>query len=153
MHTRSFSLPPLGAPVPHTQTPMLNCVALLQSMGAMHGVCLQPMRRRPGGLDLYDSEDTEDGRLLAAQQPRVGQPEVARKYHSYSRAAAVPDYGDVPDGYTKTKVLGFEVYTKVRPPLEGEWHSDGSKLVVQPVFADAHGGPRAGMATTCRGSN
>ena len=68
---------PLGAPVPRTQTPMLTYVALLQSMGAMSGVSLQPMRRRSGGPDLYDGEDTEDGRPLAAEQPTVGQPDIA----------------------------------------------------------------------------
>ena len=57
---------PLSAPIPHTQTPMLTYVALMQSMGVMLGVSLQPMRRRLGGPDLYDSEDTKDGRLLAA---------------------------------------------------------------------------------------
>ena len=66
---------PLATPVPHTQTPMLTYVALLQSMGAMPGVSLQPMQRRLGGPNLYDSEDTEGGRLLAAQQPTVAQPE------------------------------------------------------------------------------
>ena len=35
------------------------------------------------------------------------------------------------------------------PPSNGEWHDDGSKLVVQPVYADAHGGQRAGMAVSC----
>ena len=44
---------PLEAPVPRTQTPMLTYAALLQSMGAMPGVSLQPMRRRPGGPDLF----------------------------------------------------------------------------------------------------
>ena len=139
---------PLGAPVPRTQTLMLTYVALLQSMPPMPRVSLQPMRQRPGGPDLYDSEDTKDGPLLAAQQPTVGQPAFSTKYHSYSLAAAVPDHGDVLDGYTKTKVSGFKVYTKGQPPLEREWHSDGSKLVVQPVFADAHAGPRAGMTIT-----
>ena len=57
---------PLGAPVPYTQTPMLTYVALLQSMGTMPGVSLQPMRRRLRGRELYDSEDTEDGHILAA---------------------------------------------------------------------------------------
>ena len=140
---------PLDAPVSRTQTPILTYVALLQSMGAMPGVSLQPVWRRPGGPNLYDSEDIEDGRLLAAQQPTVGQLDVARKYHSYSPATTVPDYGDVPEGYTKTQVSGLEVYTQGLPPSDGEWHRDGSKLVVQPVYADSHGGPRAGMAITC----
>ena len=43
----------------------------------------------------------------------------------------------------ETQVSGFEVYTRAQPPSDGEWHSNGSKLVVQPVFAYAHGGPRA----------
>ena len=86
---------PLSAPVPRTQTSMLTYVALLQSMGAVPGVSLQPLRRRPRGLDLYDSEDTEDGRLLAAQRPTIGQPDFARKNYSYSPAAAVPNYGEL----------------------------------------------------------
>ena len=39
-------------------------------------------------------------------------------------------YGEVPKGYSRTTVSGFGVYTKVQPPLEREWHSDGSKLLV-----------------------
>ena len=113
-HTELFFFP-LSALVRGTQTPMLTYIALLQSMGVMPGVSLRCMRRRPGGPNLYDSEGTEDGRLLAAQQPTAGQP-----YHSYSLAAAVLDYGEVLDGYTKTKVSRFEVYTKGQPPSEGE---------------------------------
>ena len=64
---------------------------------------------------------------------------MARKYRSYSPATTVLDYGDVPEGWAKTRVSGFEVYTRCLPPSNGEWHSDGSKLVVQPVYADAHG--------------
>ena len=75
-HPELVPVPP-SAPVPRIQTPMLTYVALLQSLGAMPGVSLQPMHRRQGGPDLYDSEDAEDGRLLAAQQPTVGQPNFA----------------------------------------------------------------------------
>ena len=56
---------PLDIGVPHTQTPLLAYVALLQSLGAIPGISLQPVKRRPGGPELFDSEDTEDGRLLA----------------------------------------------------------------------------------------
>ena len=56
---------------------MLTYVALHHSMGAMPGVPLQPVWRRLGGADLYHSEDTKNDRLLAAQQPRVGQPDFA----------------------------------------------------------------------------
>ena len=107
------------------------------------------MQRRPGGPNLYDSEDTEDGSPLATQQPTVRQPDVARKYHSYSPTTSVPDYGDVLEGYTKSEVSGFEIYTRGLPPFDGEWHNDGRKLVVQPLYADAHGSTRAGVAITC----
>ena len=63
---------PLHVSVPRTQTRILTYVALPPSMGAMLGVFVQPVRRRPEG----PKEDTEDGRLLAAQQAAVGQPDV-----------------------------------------------------------------------------
>ena len=50
---------------------------------------------------------------------------------------------------TPLVVAAFEVYTKGQPLVTREWHNFGSKLLVQPVLADAHGGPRAGMAITC----
>ena len=100
---------------------------------------------------MYNSEDTEDGCLRATQQPTVGQPNVARKYHSYSSATAVPDYGDVLEGWAKTQVSGFEVSTRGLPPSNGEWHNDGSKSVVQIEYVDVHGGPRAGMGIRCGG--
>ena len=53
------------------------------------------------------------------------------------------------EGYTLSVVSSFEVYAKGQPLSEGEWHNDGSKLLVRPVFVDAHGGPRTGMAITC----
>ena len=62
-------------------------------------------------------------RLLAAQQPMVGQLDFARKYHSYSPAGAVP----LPEGYTQKTVSGFEAYAKQaskkhRPQtLVGRW--------------------------------
>ena len=71
VHPKPFPYP-LEALVPRTQTPMLTYVALLQSLGAMLGVSLQVIKRRPGGPELYDSEDTKDGCLLASQQPTVG---------------------------------------------------------------------------------
>ena len=45
MHAHPELFPfPLDAPVPRTQTPILTYVALLQSMGAMPGISLQPMQ-------------------------------------------------------------------------------------------------------------
>ena len=38
-------------------------------------------------------------------------------------------------------VSGFEIYTKGQSPLEREWQNDGSKLIIEPVFADTQGGP------------
>ena len=106
LHPELFPFP-LDVPVPRTQTPILTYVALLQSMGAMPGVSLQLVRRRQGGPNLYHSEDNEDGRLLAAQQPTVDQPYMARKYHSYSPATAVPEYGDVPAGIPRLRCQGL----------------------------------------------
>ena len=68
---------PLNQAMPRTQTPILTYVTLLQSLGAIPGFSMTPIQRRPCGLDLIDSEDTEDGRLISAQMPTVGQPEIA----------------------------------------------------------------------------
>ena len=61
----------------------------------------------PLGPDLYNSKDKEDGRLLVSQQPTVGQPEFARKYHSHAPAGCVLGYRGVLEGYTKSVVAGF----------------------------------------------
>ena len=73
---------PLDKGIPRTHTPILTYVSLLQSLGAIPGVSLLPVKRRPGGLDLFDSEETDDGRLLDDQQPTMGQRDIAIKYCS-----------------------------------------------------------------------
>ena len=71
VHPQLFPYP-LNQAVPRTQTPIFTYVTLLQSLGAIPGVSMASIQRRPCGPDLIDSEDTEDGRLLSAQMPTVG---------------------------------------------------------------------------------
>ena len=130
-HPHLFPLP-LDKSVPRTQTPLLAYVSLLQSLGAIPGISLQPVKRHPCRPELFDSEDTEDGQLLAAQQPTVGQPHIAMKYCSPSLVWHIQGHGDNPPGFTRTEVCGCEVYTNGRPPVGNSWHSDGTKLVVTP---------------------
>ena len=140
---------PLDKCVPRTQTPLLAYVSLLQSLGAIPGISLQPMKRRPCGPELFDSEDAEDGRLLAAQQPIVGQPDIAMKYCSPSPVWHIQEHGDTPTGFKRTEVCGYEVYTNEKPPEGNSWHNDGSKLLVTPDCQGSPQGSRAGMALTC----
>ena len=102
---------PLDKGVPRTQTPLLAYVSLLQSLGAIPGIFLQPMKRRPCGPELFDSEDTEDGRLLASQQPTVGQPDIAMKYCSPSPVWHIQEHGDTPTGFKRTEVCGYDTCT------------------------------------------
>ena len=135
--------------VPRIQTPLLAYVSLLQSLGAIPGISLQPMKQRPCGPDLFDSEDTEDSPLLAAQQPRVGQPDIAIKYCSPFPVWHIQEHGDTPTGFKRTEVCGYEVYTNEKPPVGNSWHSDGSKLLVTPDCQGSPQGSRAGIALTC----
>ena len=135
--------------VPCTQTPLLAYVSLLQSLGAIPGISLQPVKRRPCGPELFDSEDTEDGRLLVAQQPKVGQPFIAMKYCSPSPVWYIHEHGGTPTGFKSPEVCGYEVYTNETPPVGNSWHSDGRKLLVTPDCQGSPQGSRAGMALTC----
>ena len=56
---------------------------------------MTPIQRRPCGPDLIDSEDTEDGRLISAQMPTIGQPETAIKYGSLAQPRRTLDHGEV----------------------------------------------------------
>ena len=62
-----------------TQTPLFAYVSLLLSLGAILGVSLLTMKPCLGGPDFFNGEERDDGRLLAAQQPTMGQPHVAIK--------------------------------------------------------------------------
>ena len=99
---------PLNQAVPRTQTPILTYVTLLQSLGAILGVSMTPIQRRPCGPDLIDSEDTEDGRLISAQMPTVGQPGIAIKYGSPAQLWRTLDHGEVPRGFSRKIICGFE---------------------------------------------
>ena len=77
-HPGLFPLP-LDKDVPRTETPTLAYVSLLQSLGAIPGLSLMPVTGCPGGPDLFDSEETGSGRLLAAENPIVGQLDIAMK--------------------------------------------------------------------------
>ena len=81
---------------------------LVQSMGALPGVSLQPMCQLPGGPNPYNSEDTENSGLLAAQHPTVGQPDFARKYHPYSPTTAVETMGRFPTGILRLRGQGLK---------------------------------------------
>ena len=112
---------PLGPPVLLTPTPVMTYVAFPQWLQAMPGVSWEPMWRRPGRPDPDDSEDTQDGRLLAAQQPTLGQPHFAKYYKSYAPAISVLDCGDVLEGYTHTAGSGFEVCSTHRSVRGRVW--------------------------------
>ena len=108
---------PLDKGVPRTQTPLLANVSLLQSLRAIPTISLEPVKRRACGPELFDSEDTEDGRLLVAQQPVVEQLDIAMKYFSPSPMWHIQEHGDTPPGFTRTEVCGYDVYTNGRHPV------------------------------------
>ena len=110
---------------------------------------MTPIQRRPCGPDLIDSEDTEDGRLISAQMPTVGLPEIAIKYGSSAQPWRTLDHGEVPRGFSRKIICGFETYTNDQAPRGYSWHSDVSKLVIQATRPNMTEGPRAGMALTC----
>ena len=118
---------PLNRAVPHTQAPILTYVALLQSLGAIPGVSMTPIQRRPCGPDLIDSEDTEDGRMITAQRPTVGNLEIAIEYGSQAQMWRTLDHGEVPRGFSRRVICGFETLTNDQVPTGQSWHSDGSK--------------------------
>ena len=99
---------PLNQVVPRTQTPILTYVTLLQSLGAIRGLSMTPIQRRPCGPDLIDSEDTEDGRLISAQMPTIGHPEIAIKYGSPTQLWCTLDHGEVLRGSSRRIIYGFE---------------------------------------------
>ena len=139
---------PLDKGILRTETPILAYVSRLQSLGAIPRVSLRPVKRRRGGPDLFRSEETNDRRLLAAQQPRVGQPDVAIKYSSPSLVPPKNTATSQP-GFHNTEVASCEVYVNGRPQLGDSWHNNGSELQ---MVADHQGTPqssRAGLALTC----
>ena len=119
---------PLHKDVQRIQTQILAYISLLQSLEAIPGVSLLPMKRHPRGPDLFGNEERDNGRDLAAQQHTVEQRHVAIKYCTPCQMWRIQEHGDILAGCHKAKVVSFEVYINGRLLLGASWHSHVSKL-------------------------